>query len=407
MITLTVADIKKIAGGSAPLAREMVPFVNGYAPQFGVDTVDRMSAFLGQVAVESMFKHRGEIWGPTEAQKRYEGRADLGNTKRGDGSKYRGYGGIQVTGRANTTEFYNWCVANFPGETVPNFVEKPALMAEGKWWVIACFWYWTTRKLNPLADRWNIKAITKKVNGGYNHLAERIAASERARERLSSRGATRAAPAASLPLASPLDGLTGILTTVMPKSDQEEITPETIKTLQRLLFQKGYKFVGEDDGIYGDNTRDAGAAFRRDNKLPLAIDIDGDGDIEAEEMFDETFMSAIIGAGGRGVAENRKNKSTLDITKMVPEAANAKLSKIIALGTAGATGVPGIIGAMTSQFPSVRSMMQPIFDSMDFTPPPWVWFIILAVAMMGTWYFSRRSERASVEAYRVGERVAQ
>lgn len=128
---------------------------------------------LAQVMHESAgLQYDREIWGPTAAQKRYEGRKDLGNTQKGDGSKYRGYGPIQVTGRYNVTEFYNWCKKR--GLNPPNFVDKPELIATSPWAGWSVVWYWDTRNLNRYADTNDIEMITRRVNGGLNGYADRL-----------------------------------------------------------------------------------------------------------------------------------------------------------------------------------------------------------------------------------------
>ncbi|KKW92700.1 glycoside hydrolase family 19 protein [Sphingobium chungbukense] len=126
----------------------------------------RLAHFLAQVAHESGgFRYMEEIWGPTEAQKRYEGRKDLGNTVKGDGSLFRGRGPIQITGRANYEEYGNaiglWLTDK------PTLAAIPAIGLH-----IACE-YWKRKGLNAWADADDALTITKKINGGVNGLADR------------------------------------------------------------------------------------------------------------------------------------------------------------------------------------------------------------------------------------------
>lgn len=136
--------------------------------------------YLCQIMHESgSFKWDREIWGPTPAQKRYEGRKDLGNTQKGDGKKFMGHTGIQITGRTNTTKFWKWCVRTFPNLKVPNFVEHPELMNMDPWEGLGPIWYWMEgnpkgKPLTPYALQNNITMITKLINGGKNGLEDRI-----------------------------------------------------------------------------------------------------------------------------------------------------------------------------------------------------------------------------------------
>lgn len=171
----TVAQLKSISLGSPTAAnmQSIVQALSAYGQLAGLDLPHRLAHFLAQIAEESGgFHYDREIWGPTPAQKRYEGRADLGNAQPGDGEKFAGRGPIQITGRANVTEFHSWAVAR--GYNPPDFVANPDLINTDPWEGLSAIWFWTTRKLNPLADANDIEQITKKINGGLNGYADRL-----------------------------------------------------------------------------------------------------------------------------------------------------------------------------------------------------------------------------------------
>ena len=133
-----------------------------------------MAQFLAQTMHESGgLRYVREIWGPTKAQKGYEGRADLGNTKPGDGKRFMGRDVLQITGRANYRALTAWVRKTF-GKG-PDFEANPELLESPEWLGIAAIWYFLTRKgLIDYARAGNIEMVTRRVNGGLNGYQDRL-----------------------------------------------------------------------------------------------------------------------------------------------------------------------------------------------------------------------------------------
>lgn len=141
----------------------------------GLDAWHRLAHYVAQIAHESgRFKYDRELWGPTEAQRRYDTRTDLGNTAAadGDGFLFRGRGPIQITGRSNYRQFRDWARRFDSG--APDFEASPDAVLTSPWEGLAPIWYWETRRLNTYADRGDIEMVTRTINGGLNGLSDRI-----------------------------------------------------------------------------------------------------------------------------------------------------------------------------------------------------------------------------------------
>lgn len=177
--TISLALIRKIVGkmtkAQAANAESVIVALSGYGGKLGLDQPHRLAQYLAQVLHESgAFRYDREVWGPTTAQKRYEGRKDLGNVQKGDGFLFRGRTGIQITGRANTRAFRDWCRKLGGTPAVPNFEKTPDAMLTDPWEGLGPIWYWDTRGLNRYADQGDIEMITKKINGGLNGYQDRL-----------------------------------------------------------------------------------------------------------------------------------------------------------------------------------------------------------------------------------------
>jgi putative chitinase len=153
-----------------------LPWINESMSLYGINNRNRISIFLAQVGHESgRLKYTSEIWGPTATQRRYEGRKDLGNIYPGDGSRFRGHGLIQTTGRYNHRRVTQRLRARFPTLAIPDFEAEPTKLTLPRWAALSAADYWDMIGANALADRQEFTRITKLINGGTNGLADRKA----------------------------------------------------------------------------------------------------------------------------------------------------------------------------------------------------------------------------------------
>ena len=99
------------------------------------------------------------------ANRVYANRMGNGDEKSGDGWKYRGRGFIQITGKINYFQLAN--------DTDLDCLKNPDLLLQESNAMISALWFWNKSGLNKLADKNDIKGITRKINGGTIGLAHR------------------------------------------------------------------------------------------------------------------------------------------------------------------------------------------------------------------------------------------
>jgi putative chitinase len=93
------------------------------------------------------------------------GRKNLGNTLPGDGWKHRGMGLKQLTGKFN-----HQACGKALGEDFVAFPERLTLPVNA---ALSAGWFWATNGLNAVAERGDVPAMTRLVNGGSKGLKER------------------------------------------------------------------------------------------------------------------------------------------------------------------------------------------------------------------------------------------
>ena len=189
----TKNHLKEILPG-IPYLDEWYDALSKVLPDYDITTPERVSAFIAQCAHESGgFKALKEnlnyraaslcrVWPrlfPTMeianqyahkpemiANRAYGNRMGNGDEASGDGHRYCGRGLIQLTGKNNYTAF---------AESIETPVEElPEYLSTFEGAVQSACWFWETNNLNRWSDAGDIKELTRRINGGYIGLDDRI-----------------------------------------------------------------------------------------------------------------------------------------------------------------------------------------------------------------------------------------
>jgi len=192
-INQTILDLNKLKGHLPEKVFEELPSV---CAAFNIITPLRLAHFLSQCAHESgHFKAVSENLNYSEsglkktfgryfpgdlaleyaknpekiASRVYGGRMGNGDEPTGDGYKFRGRGYIQLTGKSNYIKF-----GSFIGE---DLISNPDLVAT-KYALASAAFFFNKNKLWSICDKGSnesvVREVTKRVNGGYNGLDDRL-----------------------------------------------------------------------------------------------------------------------------------------------------------------------------------------------------------------------------------------
>jgi len=198
---ITRDQLEQIIPGN-PHLDNWLECLNTILPEYDIDSPERTAAFIAQCAhesggftaikenlnykAESLMKTFHKYFPNQElaeqyahnqeaiANRVYGGRMGNGDELSGDGYTYCGRGLIQLTGHDNYKAFADSLSSSI--EEIVEFLQT----FEGC--VQSACWFWETNDLNTLADAGDIKGMTKRINGGYIGLEDRVKHYEHALE---------------------------------------------------------------------------------------------------------------------------------------------------------------------------------------------------------------------------------
>ena len=159
---LNLAKLNKLFPNAKPGVLDAFIISWPFFVSHDITTPQRVNHFFAQMAHETAgFFYTHEI----ASGAAYQGR--MGNNNPGDGKRYKGRGIIQLTGKDNYQLYGKKLGIDLVA--TPEMAEYPEVAVK------VAVLYWADKRLNVWADANDIRSITRKINGGYNGLADRQA----------------------------------------------------------------------------------------------------------------------------------------------------------------------------------------------------------------------------------------
>lgn len=259
MTPIDSAMLLKIAPAGAAKQRAIIAgigqTIQASMTRYMIRTFLREAHFLAQICHESDGFNTLEEYASGAA---YEGRTDLGNVIAGDGKRYKGRGLIQLTGRANYKKY--GAILGLALEAQPELAVLPENAV-----LIACE-YWKSRHINMFCDKDDLKAVTRRVNGGLNGLASRATYLRRAEAAL---GGKQENLVANVPSQEPVTQVAATAASSPFHTGAPALAPlhqgasgAAVSRLQRMLSDRGFSVM--PDGEFGPPTVAAVLAFQEE-----------------------------------------------------------------------------------------------------------------------------------------------
>ena len=239
--SFTPEQISALLGCKVANVRHYWPPLKTALTEQGLGDRPSTIAALATVATEVPdFAPINEYGSTAYFRRMYEGRADLGNTRAGDGARYHGRGFIQLTGRANYRGYGRRL--GVPLERNPDLALDPKIASR----VLAA--YMKDHGIGALAARGDWRGVRRAVNGGLNGWSrfsacvKQLQQAPNGKESKMSTTATRPKPRATRTAATPDLALTN-----------PHLSGAPVRDAQKLLATNPYGNFqpGTVDGEYG------------------------------------------------------------------------------------------------------------------------------------------------------------